>query len=169
MFNNRKTPPSLQVCGTRRSPFRKCSQPTLAAINSQTSDGAVTASECRQFFEDFGGITSSPIKPICTPLKEGIQGSLNTPNWLSPLGSGFIGFNTKTGLTPLKYDSDSGFFTPAKDSEFDFNFLLSPSHLVVDPSPRSKTKQGCRKSLHLGTIKEDEAETEQSLLDWLQI
>lgn len=167
-FNHKKTSPRLQVCGTRCSPFSNCSQPTLAAINSQANDGVGTGSECRQFFEDFRGMASSPVKPISTPLKESFRGSLNTPNWLSPLGSSYIGFNTKTGFTPLKYDSDSGFFTPVKDSEFDFNFLLSPNRLEVDPSPRSKTKEGCRKSLHLGAIKEDESESE-TLLDWLQI
>ena len=154
----------------RRSPLRTCAQPTLAAINSQASDSAGTANEFRQFLDDLGVMTSSPVKPITTPLKEwnNIRGSLNTPNWLSPLGTNSIGFSSKTGLTPLRYDSDSGFFTPVKDSEFDFNFLLSPNRLAFDPSPKTKTKEGCRKSLHLGTIKEDESGHE-SLLDWLQI
>lgn len=160
-------PESAQVVCIQRTPLRNNAQPTLSAINSQASSDCSSAAAGSQFFEGFGGMTSSPVNLSSTPGKD--RGSLNTPNWLSPLGPSCIGLNTKTGFTPLKYDSDSGFFTPAKDEDFDFNFLLSPTQTAVKPSPRTKkNKEGCRKSLHLGTIKEDYSEGE-SLLDWLQI
>jgi len=136
------------------TPLKDRTLPTLAAMNSGSCNDSGILFEKDGKLQDFNSLILSPV-PLSTP-KGPIPTSLkaSTPAQSSPLCASAF----RSGLTPLKYDPDSGFFTPIRDTDFDF--LLSPcNHMNLELTPArfngSTTPQGCRKSLKLGTVQED--------------
>lgn len=135
-----------------RSPLKDRTMPTLAAMNSENNDSFMF---CDKDYkpQDTGSSLLSPVLLNTPRSNNRTAKKTSTPAQTSPLSNTF-----RSGLTPLKYDSDSGFFTPLKDSDFDF--LLSPSQLqiplqITPARMVGSTPQGCRKSLRLGTVPED--------------
>lgn len=140
--------PSLQkrqnLPQPKRSPLRPRPQPTLAAINSQANE-MISPGPIFNYRNNTSDITClSPVKPMITPTKACTNQSFLASLLVSPLncGSGHLGF------TPASHGSDSGFFTPLKEGEFDYGFLLSPERFSI--SKACSTPQSCRKSLGLG-------------------
>ena len=133
------------LCQPKRSPLRPRPQPTLAAINSQSNDLMASPGFFFGRHNTIDLADISPVKSMITPTKT--CGSHNFLSSLlgSPLTSSNLGC---TGLTPLNYASDSGIFTPLKEGEMDFGFLISPERL--GSSKICSTPQSCRKSLGLG-------------------
>jgi hypothetical protein len=133
-----------------RSPLKDRVLPTLAAMNSENNDSFMLY-EKEYKLQDITSTMLSPIQMNTPRASNTTSKTTSSPAQSSPLSSAF-----RSGLTPMKYDSDSGFFTPLKDSDFDF--LLSPSQLNLQITPVrlvGSTPQGCRKSLRLGTVKEE--------------
>lgn len=117
------------------TPLKHRPLPTLAAMNACNDNGVL-------FDKDINTMIVTPLH-LSTP-----KTNMLTSKTTSPLPT------FPTGLTPLKYDSDSGFFTPLKETDFDF--LLSPNNLdQLTPAKFNSTPQGCRKSLKLGTVQEE--------------
>ena len=128
----------------KRSPLRPRPQLTLAAINSQanalSSPGYIFN---RNNSSELNCL--SPVKPMITPTKTCDNQSFLTSLLVSPLGYGSCG---PLGFTPLKFGSDSGFFSPLKDGQMDYGFLFSPERFGSNKV--CSTPQTCRKSLGLG-------------------
>ena len=141
--------PSLQkrqnLPQPKRSPLRPRPQPTLAAINSQANE-MVSPGPIFNYKNNTSSDIAclSPVIPMITPTKACTNQSFLASLLVSPLncGSGHLGF------TPVSHSSDSGFFTPLKEGEFDYGFLFSPERFSI--SKASSTPQSCRKSLGLG-------------------
>lgn len=140
--------PSLQkrpnLPQPKRSPLRPRPQPTLAAINSQANEMMSPGPIFNR--NNTSDLTClSPVKPMITPTKACSNQSFLASLLVSPLNYGSGGH---LGFTPMSHGSDSGFFTPLKEGEFDYGFLFSPE--TFNTSKVCSTPQSCRKSLGLG-------------------
>ena len=151
----------------KKSPLREYSQPTLAAINSNSNMVMSPTGILNAFSANISEIELSPVK--ATPTKDSMgRNSLSTTSFFSPTTSTALGYNCHQAFTPLKFDSDSGFFTPFADGDFEYGFLVSPSRYssAVTPGKLNSTPQRCRKSLRLGAVREEGQGNDS--LDWLQ-
>lgn len=151
--NNLTPCPIIHV---KKTPLKDRTLPTLAAINAAPSnDSGIFDKDYK--VQDFTSFNLTPAH-LSTP-KGTIAASKSDVQSPSPLST------FHSGLTPLKYDSDSGFFTPLREADFDF--LLSPNQLSLDqltPARFNSTPQGCRKSLKLGTVHEEMTDS----MTWMQ-
>lgn len=127
---------------SKQTPLKARCLPTLAAMNGCNESGILLD-------KDLNSLVTTPMH-LSTPKVTMMSSKSSAVQSTSPLA------RFHSGLTPLKYDSDSGFFTPLKETDFDF--LLSPNHIILDqltPARFNSTPQGCRKSLKLGTVQEE--------------
>ena len=136
-----------------RSPLRDYSRRTLATINSSCNVMLSPSNTIKTPITNLFANDTSPLP--ATPTRNPLNLS---SGFLSPSTSAALGCNYPQTFTPLKFDFDSGVFTPFADGGFDSGFLISPSRYppLLTPDKWCSTPQRCRKTLRLGVTREEE-------------